>query len=287
MQGKLDPHARLWLPPLALSGCVRAAVLRDTRGAGLAGDALLNHFPATPLMSLIWWLQGRADVLDAPGFAPSVGSGEERNDGVLDVAGPFSAPCLSRCRGDVHVMQLLFQPDALQALTGIEPAALLNRVRPPQGLLPPDWLTWADAVAAAPDDDARLCLVESFLLPRWQAVAAGRPSLGRYRAWAEHLALRAATSAAGRSVRQAERRIKAWAGLPMRELRALSRAEEAFLATGAAQGTQRWADVAAEHGYADQSHLCRETRRITGFSPAELERRVRQDPSFWAYRLWL
>jgi len=284
MEGNKPPCARLWLPPLVLSGCVRAAMLRDTRGAGLAGDALLNHFPATPLMSLIWWLQGRADLLDAPGFAQAAGSG---GDGVLDVAGPFSAPCLSRCRGDVHVMQLLFQPDALQALTGIEPAALLNRVRPSQGLLPPDWLAWADTVAAAPDDGTRLALVESFLLARWQAAAGGRPPMDRYRAWAEHLALRAATSSAGRSVRQAERRIKAWAGLPMRELRALSRAEEAFLATGAAQGAQRWAEVAAEHGYADQSHLRRETRRITGFSPAELERRVRQDPSFWAYRLWL
>lgn len=279
----MQDHARLWLPPLALSGCVRAAVLRDTRGAGLVGDALLNHFPATPLMSLIWWFEGRADVLDAPGFAKDVGTG----NGVLDVAGPFSAPCVSRCRGDIHVLQLLFQPDALHALTGVEPAALLNRVREPQGLLPPDWLNWAADVAAAPGDDTRLALIESFLLPRWQALAADRPPLGRYRAWAESLALRAATSAAGRSVRQAERRIKAWAGLPMRELRALSRAEEAFLATGAAQGTQRWAEVAAEHGYADQSHLCRETRRITGFSPAELERRVRHDPSFWAYRLWL
>lgn len=280
----MQDHARLWLPPLSLSGCVRAAVLRDTRGAGLEGDALLNHFPATPLMSLIWWLQGRADVLDEPGFAQGVGAG---GPGVLVVAGPFSNPCVSRCRGDVHVLQLLFQPDALHALTGVEPASLLNRVQPPRGLLPADWLAWAAEVASAPDDDTRLAMIESFLVPRWQAVAAGRPPLGRYRAWAEHLALRAATSAAGRSVRQAERRIKAWAGLPMRELRALSRAEEAFLASAAAQGPQRWAEVAAEHGYADQSHLCRETRRITGFSPAELERRVRRDASFWAYRLWL
>ena len=50
-------------------------------------------------------------------------------------------------------------------------------------VLPPDWLAWAADVAAAPNDDARLALVESFLLPRWQAVAAGRPPLGRYRAW--------------------------------------------------------------------------------------------------------
>lgn len=280
----MEDLARLWLPPLALSGCVRAAVLRDTRGAGLEGDALLNHFPATPLMSLIWWFQGRADMLDAEGFAQDVGPTPE---GWLELAGPFTAPCLSRSRGDVHVLQLLFQPDALHALLGVEPAALLNRRRPARGLLPPDWLAWAEAVAAAPSDDQRLTLIETFLLPRWQPVAAGRPTLGRYRAWAEHLALRAATSAAGRSVRQAERRIKAWAGLTMRELRALSRAEEAFLSAAGAPGPQRWAEVAVAHGYADQSHLCRETRRITGFSPAELERRVRQDPSFWAYRLWL
>jgi hypothetical protein len=48
-------------------------------------------------------LQGRAGVLDAPGFAQSVGSGDGGGDGVLDVAGPFSC----RVAGAMFVMQLL------------------------------------------------------------------------------------------------------------------------------------------------------------------------------------
>lgn len=42
----------------------------------------------------------------------------------------------------------------------------------------------------------------------------------------------------------------------------------------------------ADTGYADQSHLSRETRRITGFPPGELRRRIIEDESFWVYRIW-
>jgi len=142
-------------------------------------------------------------------------------------------------------------------------------------------------MAAAADDTARLQLLEAFLLPRWQALGNLRPG-HRYAAWTEALVVRAATSAAGRSLRQLERRIKAWAGLPMRELRAVSRAEAAFHAVAAAEGGGgvNWADIAAGSDYADQSHLCRETRRLTGFSPEDLRRRIHAEEAFWAYRLW-
>ena len=51
-------------------------------------------------------------------------------------------------------------------------------------------------------------------------------------------------------------------------------------------GEVNWSDVASSSGYADQSHLCRQSRRVTGFPPAELRRRIFADESFWAYRLW-
>ena len=136
---------------------------------------------------------------------------------------------------------------------------------------------------------ARVALIEAFLLPRWQAARrpAAVPGLLRLQDWAQGLALRAASSGTGRSLRQAERRIKGWTGLPMRELRGLGRAEQAFFRT-LAQGDEpvRWTDVAADTGYADQSHLCRETRRVTGFAPAELRQRIAEDESFWIYRIW-
>ena len=75
----------------------------------------------------------------------------------------------------------------------------------------------------------------------------------------------------------------------MRELRGFGRAENAFfevLAQSESGAKPQWAELAETSGYADQSHFCRETRRITGFSPEELFRRVTEDENFWSYRLW-
>jgi AraC-like DNA-binding protein len=278
-----DPRTRLWLPPLALAGCVRAIMLRDTRGRGLEGVQRENYFPATPLISLFWWSEGGSEWLATPGF--SVPPAVQHHAPVM-LGGPFTLPSHTRNPGDIHAFKLLLLPDAFVALTGVAVERLVNRIVDARELLPPEWLDWTQAMAAAPDDPARLALLEAFLLPRWQALGDQRPG-HRYAAWTEALALRAATSAAGRSLRQLERRIKAWAGLPMRELRAVSRAERAFYAVAAAEGGPvNWADIAAGSDYADQPHLCRETRRLTGFSPEELRRRIAAEESFWAYRLW-
>jgi len=76
-------------------------------------------------------------------------------------------------------------------------------------------------------------------------------------------------------------------GWSARALRGLARAEDALrLAGHAAQSRVNWASIAAEAGYADQSHLCRELRRYTGFSPQQLWRRVPNDEDLWVYRTW-
>ena len=115
-------------------------------------------------------------------------------------------------------------------------------------------------------------------VPRWE----------RYRHWVEGMALRAAATGVGRSLRQVERRVRQWAGLPLRDLRRLARAEQAFVLVRSAheQGTVDWADLAAAAGYADQSHLCRDTRRMTGHTPTELRHLVYADEAFWPYRIW-
>lgn len=278
------PHTRLWLPPLALAGCVRAVMLRDTRGRALDGAQRENYFPATPLVSLFWWLQGRSEWLATPGFSQPH---DQQVPAPVLLGGPFTLPSHTRNPGDMHAFKLLMLPDAFTALTGVALDAQVNRIVDARELLPADWRDWAVAMGAATDDAARLQLLQDFLLPRWQGLGERRPS-HRYADWTEALAVRAATSAAGRSLRQLERRIKAWAGLPLRELRAVSRAERAFYAVAAAEGQPgfNWADIAAGSDYADQSHLCRETRRLTGFSPAELRSRMQREESFWAYRLW-
>ena len=47
-----------------------------------------------------------------------------------------------------------------------------------------------------------------------------------------------------------------------------------------------WSDVAIDSGCADQAHLCREIRRITGLSPQALRHALRTQEGFWIYRAW-
>jgi AraC-like DNA-binding protein len=71
-------------------------------------------------------------------------------------------------------------------------------------------------------------------------------------------------------------------------LQGVARAEQAFFYAfqGLLRGDLSWREVALQSGFADQSHLCRETRRFSGFSPDEIKNGMLQDEAFWIYRLW-
>ena len=123
---------------------------------------------------------------------------------------------------------------------------------------------------------------------RWRRYGAMRaaapaPFLGE---WLRGLAGRAVLSGAGQGLRQVQRRIKAWTGQSHRDLQRYSRVEDAMARMSASPGRRnRLAGLAGGAGFADQSHLGREVRRVTGLSPARLEARIAQDEAFWFYRL--
>jgi AraC-like DNA-binding protein len=268
---------------------MRGVMSRCTLGVTLSEAQRYNHFPATPLCGITWWFDGASEFL-SPGAPESPGAPRTRLPTRIVFNGPQLGPTVSWNPGEVHALMVLLMPDALQRMTGVAPTTWVNRLVDARAVLPPSWIEMCEGILALPDNDIRVARLQDFLEPRWQAVRPVAPlQLHRYHDWAEALALRAVTSGAGRSLRQVERRIKQWAGLPMRELRGVSRAERAFYASVAAvdQGERpRWSGVAQSSGYADQSHLCRESRRLTGFAPDELYRRITQDERFWSYRVW-
>ena len=266
---------------------------RNTVGYTLSDAQRVNRFPASPLCSLSWWFEGRSEALVAerPDTMPTEHSPREAYPGRWVLAGPQTRPTSSYCAGPTHAMMVMFMPDALHQLTGVDPGALTDRMVDAQSVLPPDWMALCEVVQSLPDNAARLQQLEDFLEPRWHACRPPQPlPTLRYGDWAAHLAQRAALSAPGRSLRQLERRIKRWAGLPLRELRGFGKAEQAFfdtIAADAAQGSVKWADVAAGAGFSDQSHLCRVTRRITGYAPQALYEGIYGHEAFWAYRIWV
>lgn len=290
----LLPHASLsqarsslWLPRVALSSCVRAVLSRDTREVSLSEEQRYNHFPATPACSIVWYFSGRGELVD-PGY-PAGADSPRTAFGPLTFCGPLSRPVISWNPGPMHAMVLLLLPDALSQLTGIDPGRYIDRPVPAEAVFDAEWMRMCKAVEAACDDERRVQLIDEFLHPIWQQARPDAALPSRvYADWSRSLALRAATSGWGRSMRQVERRIKQWTGQPLRELRGQGRSEQAFFDALVAgkSGPVNWSDVASNVGYSDQSHLCRQTRRITGFAPEELRRRIFNDETFWAYRLW-
>lgn len=280
-------HTALLAPRLSLASCVRAYVGRSTLRADLSPLQRHNHFPASPYCSITWLLRGESTCIRR-GDMPL-----QTTLPALSFVGPHTEPSVSANPGPVHAFMAILMPQAVQALTGIDLASLVNRVVPLEDVFDGEWLSMAQAVQQADDDHTRVQLIEAFLEPRWSNVRQdAMPRADRQRYWVEGLALRAATSGVGKSLRQIERRIKDWAGLPLRDLRRLTRSEDVFVETRntylshAASGTPNWAGIASDGGFSDQSHFCRETRRICGLSPNELKRALAEEESFWVYRIW-
>lgn len=280
--------SRLWLPKVSLSACVFSVFSRDTTGTELSDDQRYSHFPSVPACCLMWVLEGELQMLE-PGVKAQAGSPRIGLPDRFTFAGPFNQPRVAWNPGQARVLVLMLLPDAFHALTGIEPAAYVNRNVPARDVLSEDWMAMSRAVYEAPDDVARVAIIERFLDPLWARKRPDDSFHGKLiKDWSQGLATRAATSGLGRSLRQAERRVKQWTGQPMRELRGVARLELVMFDVLAAMesGDVNWADVAVGGGYADQAHLCRQTRQLTGFSPEELQRRMLKDEALWFYRLW-
>lgn len=286
--GKSAPtYAALIAPHPALAQCVRAFVSRSTLDAQLSDDERCNRFPPAPTCAITWFLRGSYAQVQLGG-KPMSGS----LPWPVIFNGPRTQASVSVNPGEVQAFIMLILPDALQALTGLDIASHVDHYSAPTEVFDADWQTLLAAVGHAPDDESRVQLIESFLLPRWQALnmplnvpfaATG----GAFRQWASKLADRASSHAEGRSDRQIDRRIKRWTGLPLRQLRGIGRAEDTLFRARDALAAKElhWAHIAAETGYADQSHLSREMHRIGGLHPNQLQRAMAHE-SYWLYQIW-
>lgn len=270
------------MPAFSLRSCVRAYLTRNTVQRPLTAPAQrLNRYPASPFCSITWFIAGEVELVEPP-------PGEPMASTQVLFGGPQSRPIVSYNPGPVETFSVMFFPEPLHKLTGLDMADCVDRFCALPEVLGPEWVAMGEAVLGAPDDDARIALIERFLEPLWQAARGSEARGGVAADWVRHLAMQAAVSGFGVGVRNIERRIKAWAGQPMRTLRRMSRAEKSFLAARdqVMNGKVSWAEVAAHGGYSDQAHLCREARDITGVSPTELARRSADDESYWVYRIW-
>jgi AraC-like DNA-binding protein len=294
-----------WLPPLALSACVRVVITRSLAGMHLADAQRWGHFPISPMVALGCFSEGSADLLAAGASAHADAPRECLPR--MQLAGPQTMPRTVFYSPSASGVMVVFYPDAWLALTGMSPEGLTDRFVDAHAVLPPDLLAVCARLCEAGDgrveggvegegeDAARIKRFFADLLPVWQQgardskhrVGPGKDGARTMAHWMEALALRAVATGWGRSLRQSERRIKHWTGWSLRKLQGSARGEAVFLAVLDAINDNRldWTQIALDHGFSDQSHFIRETRRITGFSPEALRHGVVHEEAFWSYRV--
>ncbi len=280
------PVARLLLPKAPLSNCLFGAIVRDIRDCNLPAEQRFSYFASSPLCAISWTFSGQGHLLEnekhaeAPGLAPVFPR--------VALSGPYDTPQTSWASDDFYAMTLAFYPDAFAVLTGLDPRDLANRSVSADEVLPRALLQLVTDVDNSCDAESGFRLIESHLTPVWTGLRPEGPALGHLVSdWFRALALRAAFSGFGKSTRQIERRVRSWTGYSRRRLSAYVKSEKTFeyALNANASGELNLADMAADLGYSDQSHMGRQVKEATGFSPAEFMKRYNEDECFWCFRL--
>lgn len=280
-------RARLVLAPPALQGAVLCMVFRDIRGLALSDAQRLSHLPATPFICLSCYQGFDVGLVEAgPSWRPF--------DAPVMLSGSQSRPLATWSSTAGRAVLVLFTVEVGRKLFGLEPADVHDRFVPAHEVLDASWQPLLADLQSAADDAATLAVLERHLAPRWQALR-GEPApleslrqVGRH--WLERLTWQAGQWAHIRSPRQVQRRIKALSGRSLREWQSLLKAEGVFFSARDQHEAGQpiaWAELAAEEGFADQAHLVRAVKQLTGFSPTAFAQRYLEDESFWLYRLWV
>ena len=277
------PAAFMHVPSPALGACLLAGVERDTRGCILDDAERFNYYPATPMALVSWVFDGTLYMVEesGPRARPTLGTALPR----LIFSGPQRRPSVSWSPGGVHALSVGFYPEALGSLIGRPIEPYLDQHLPLETVAPPALMRVFQAIHDAGSADPFTTL-ETKLEPLWREPGRARPVL-HLGDWVRSVATRATHSTSGLSVRQWQRRVRDWTGQSYRDLQLFVRVEEAFscrieTCDGSAPDL---ATIAADAGFADQSHMGREIRRVTGMSPARFGDRMANDEAFWYYRL--
>lgn len=266
-----------------------AAVVRDTRGLVLSDMERFNHFPASPLMTVTYVVEGAlhlvptgctlAQARTMPPLPP------------LHVFPPQDGPVSSWSDGPVAVVTLAIYPEAWVklGLNGSDSAVAQAVANTFCDLQHGDDLSghcagqWAGQWVA---QWARFC---DAVDPLWQEVrgAGGLADWSgsrRLADWSRSIANRAALAGPGRSLRAFERRLRRWSQHSKQSLKFFAEFEDLHRLSRD-QPHASLAALATDAGYADQSHMGRAVRRGTGFSPAQLNQHIATNEAFWFYRL--
>lgn len=183
--------------------------------------------------------------------------------------------------GRVELMGVRFHEGGAYPCLGLPLSELRNDTKLLAALEDPELLRLRERLAAAPSLPARIGLLDDWLLGRLAHGPERHPlvpaSLARLQAARGRLPMSTLAQDFAISQRQLERLYQSQVGMSPKQYAQLLRVEAARLALKH-QPLVSTAQLAAEHGYYDQSHFIREFSAVIGLTPYAYRRRNRQRP---------
>lgn len=229
---------------------------------------LRGEFPAAEPQTVV--ADGRVEIVLhlAEPFSKLEDGQYSRQDTAL-VAGQITAPVVLSGNGTGDVVGIRFRTNAAAAFLRLPLAELTDRVTPlslVSRTLVDELLAAAHSSTSTHRRAEELALAlgrhvrgEPDRLATMATLALSGPNASRIEAIAKSL---------GTTTRTLERRLTLATGLAPATLRRVIRFRHAFrMLSQSPRG--RWAEVATQSGYADQSHLIRDFRQFAGVPPTE------------------
>ncbi len=184
-------------------------------------------------------------------------------------AGLFAGPVTIDSFGGSNCLQINFTPLGGARFFGMPMTQLTDRMVTLDEVLGAEGTALREKLGAARDWRARFDIAENFVLARVNRTKTPSPEVAwayaRIVAGGGHEPITTIARRVGWSRKHLARRFTDAVGLGPKSVSRIVRVNRAIAAGRAGDS---WAGIAADCGYADQSHLVREFRELTGRSPA-------------------
>src|SRR5215472_12289702 len=188
------------------------------------------------------------------------------------VVGPRRHAVWLRFQGGVDQVNVSFFPGAAGAFVGLPVPELVNRMASPDDVWPHDFREAVAALQPLPTQQ-RICRLAGLLLarlePRREPPRQILEAVRLIRARHGRVTVRWLADQVNLSISQLERGFTRHVGVGPKLLARQTRVS-ALAAEATTPASPGWALLAAKYGYADQAHLARDFRELTGLTPSGL-----------------
>jgi len=185
------------------------------------------------------------------------------------VVGPGKQATWLRFHGTIDQVNICFLPGAAGAFVGMPAPELAGRIAPPDEVWPRAFLQAVADLQALPPRQ-RISKLADLLLarlePSRQPRAQVRQAVRLIQATRGRVTVRSLAAQVNLSISQLERSFTRQVGMGPKQLARQTRVS-ALAAEAVTLASPDWAVLATNYGYADQAHLVREFRELTGLTP--------------------